>query len=41
MGVILLSVAAMDFFAPDDPLFLVIAVLLGSFRKRPKRGPEA
>ena len=36
----MLSVATIDFFAPDDPLFFVIAVLLGSFRKRPKRGPE-
>lgn len=36
-----LSVAAMGFFAPDDPLFVLSAVLLGSFRKRPKRGPEA
>ena len=37
---IVLSVAARDFFAPDDPLFGVSAVLLGSLRKRPKRGPE-
>ena len=35
-----LLVASTGFFAPDDPLFVVIAGLLGIFKKRPKRGPE-
>lgn len=37
---IALAVASIGFFGPDDPGFGVSAVLLGSLRKRPKRGPE-
>ena len=35
-----LSVATVEFFVRLDPGFIVIDVLVGSFRKRPKRGPE-
>ena len=35
-----LLVANTGFFAPDDPLFGVIAVLLGSLMKRPNKGPK-
>ena len=35
-----LSVGTIDFFLRVDPGAGVIEVLLGSLRKRPKRGPE-
>ena len=39
-GVIVFSVASIGFFVPNDWSFGESAVLVGSLRKPPKRGPE-